>query len=205
MHVLQTSTELDPEATVTSNEGISGCDSISRKAMAEWLARLPGDTAVLPFVHLFYAEPSAYLWEDDAGTVHTIHQGEGGEEGDPLMQLFFALGQHPALVAIQRRCPEHTVMAFLDDICLVSKPQGVRVGYSSVEQEFWRHAKIRVHEGQAHIWNFAGIKPDICEELQRLAEVAKPGARVWRGSELPTEEQGIKVLGALVGHRDFIR
>ena len=29
--------------------------------------------------------------------VHTIPQGEGGEQGDPLMPLLFCLGQHPAL------------------------------------------------------------------------------------------------------------
>ena len=46
---------------------------------------------MLPFALLFHAEPSACLWEDDAGTVHTIHQGEGGEQGDPLMPLLFAL------------------------------------------------------------------------------------------------------------------
>ena len=38
-----------------------------------------------------------------------------------------------------------------------------------------------------------------------MAEVAQPGARVWRGSEVPTQEQGIKVLGAPLGHLDFIR
>ena len=86
-------------------------------------------------------------------------------------------------------------MAFLDDVYLVSKTQEVREGYVSVERELWRHAKIRVHEGKTHIWNLAGIKPEICDVLQRAAELAKPGARVWRGSEVPAEEQGIKVLG----------
>ena len=205
VHVLQTLTELNPEATVTSIDGISAYDSISRKAMVEGLARVPGGSAVLPFVHLFYAQPSVYFWEDDCGRVHTIHQGEGGEQGDPLMPLLFSLGQHPALEAVQRQCPDHTVMAFLDDIYLVSKTQEVREGYVSVERELWRHAKIRVHEGKTHIWNLAGIKPEICDVLQRAAEAAKPGARVWRGSEVPTEEQGIKVLGAPVGHRDFVR
>ena len=32
-----------------------------------------------------------------------------------------------------------------------------------------------------------------------------PGARVWRGSEVPTDQQGIKVLGTLVGHDDYVR
>ena len=111
------------------------------------------------------------------------------------MPLLFSLGQHPALEAVQRQCPDHT---FLDDTYLVSKTQEVREGYVSVERELWRHAKIRVHEGKTHIWNLAGIKPEICDVLQRAAAAAKPGARA-------TEEQGIKVLGALVGHRDFVR
>ena len=42
------------------------------------------------------------------------------------MPLLFSLGQHPALEAVQRQCPDHTVMAFLDDVYLVSKTQEVR-------------------------------------------------------------------------------
>ena len=89
----------------------------------------------------FNAEPSAYIWEDDVGTVHIIEQGEGGEQGDPLMPLLFSLGQHPALEAFQQSCPEHVVMAFLDDIYFISKPHEVREGNVSVERELWRHAK----------------------------------------------------------------
>ena len=68
-------TELDPEATITTIDGISAFDSISRRAMLLGLDRVAGGRQALPFVRLFYSEPSAYLWEDDAGTVHTIHQG----------------------------------------------------------------------------------------------------------------------------------
>ena len=51
-------------------------------------------------------ELSEYLWEDSSGTVHTIPQGEGGEQGDPLMPLLFAVGQHEALEAINGQLPE---------------------------------------------------------------------------------------------------
>ena len=34
------------------------------------------------------------------GITQYISQGEGGEQGDPLMPLLFALGQHRALEAI---------------------------------------------------------------------------------------------------------
>ena len=50
--------------------------------------------AGMPFVRQFYGQPSMYLWESDDGTVLQIEQGEGGEQGDPLMPLLFALGQH---------------------------------------------------------------------------------------------------------------
>ena len=36
----------------------------------------------LPFARLFNGDPSTYLWEDEVGDVHHIHQGEGGEQGD---------------------------------------------------------------------------------------------------------------------------
>ena len=90
------------------------------------------------------------------------------------------------------------VMVFLDVIYLVSKPQEVREGHLSVERELWRHAKTRVMR-RRRTWGTL-LPPN-----QEMAQVAKHGARVWRGSEVPTEKQGIKVLGAPKGHRVFIR
>ena len=58
---------------------------------------------LLPFVRCFYGSPSTYLWEDEMGVTQHISQGEGGEQGDPLMPLLFALGRHGSLVAIQGR------------------------------------------------------------------------------------------------------
>ena len=71
-HVLQGLTELDPLATVTSVDGISAFDLISRKAMLEGLMRVDSGSSALPFVRLFYGSPSEYLWDDATGTVHTI-------------------------------------------------------------------------------------------------------------------------------------
>ena len=42
---------------------------------------------ILLFVRAFHGQPSTHLWEDDVGEVHTVPQGEGGEQGDPLMPL----------------------------------------------------------------------------------------------------------------------
>ena len=61
------------------------------------------ETKMIPFVRLFYGSPSVHLWEDDMGETHEILQGEGGEQGDPLMPLLFSLGQHRALLAVNAR------------------------------------------------------------------------------------------------------
>ena len=84
------------------------------------------DDTALPFVSMFYGSPSEYLWEDNEGTVHRIAQGEGGEQGDALMPLLFALGQHEALQAVSRQFrPNERLFAFLDDVYLTSKPDRV--------------------------------------------------------------------------------
>ena len=58
----------------------------------------------LPFVRQFYGAPSTYLWQDHTSVVHEVHQGEGGDQGDALMlALFFSLGQHSALMAVQEQ------------------------------------------------------------------------------------------------------
>lgn len=47
--------------------------------------------ALLPFALAVYGGPSAYLWTDQEGRQHTILQGEGVEQGDPLAPAFYAL------------------------------------------------------------------------------------------------------------------
>ncbi|OLP88256.1 hypothetical protein AK812_SmicGene30452 [Symbiodinium microadriaticum] len=46
---------------------------------------------MLPFVRLCYGAPSTFVWTDDEGVSHLVSQGEGGEQGDPLMPALFAL------------------------------------------------------------------------------------------------------------------
>ena len=226
-HALQALTELDPESTITSIDGISAFDTMSRKAMLDGLAQVPGGSAVLPFVRvlMFYSSPSAFLLEADEGTAHTIHQGEGGEQGDALMPLLFCLGQHAALEAMQRELnPNEKFFAFLDDL----QAGQSRALHNLVQRELSGHCRIRFHGGKTHVWNRGGTKPEACEVLQRVVESVNPEARVWCGSDVSTEEQGInqdhwpaltpllplakkknfpkmRVLGAPIGHDDFVR
>ena len=81
-HALQALCEVDPELTILSIDGISAYDSISRVAMLQGLREVNGQA--VPYVRMFYGQPSTYIWEDEHNVVHSFHQGEGGEQGDAL-------------------------------------------------------------------------------------------------------------------------
>ena len=56
------------------------------------------------------------------------------------------------------------------------------------------------------MWNRSGVFPSACVALQSAAESVCPTAIVWRGDpELPTHQQGFKVLGILLGHPYFVQ
>ena len=129
----------------------------------------------LPFVRQFYCNPSRYLLEDDEGVVHEIDQGEGGEQGDPLMPLLFSLGQHAALRAVQRQLlPGELVLAYLDDIYVITTPDRVLAVYNLLQAELWRHARIRVHDGKTQVWNKSGMRPRGCDTIDRAARATNP-------------------------------
>ena len=121
-HILQALSDRDPEATIISIGGIGAFDLISRNAMLEGLLRMEDGDQILPFVRCFYGSPSTYLWEDEMGVTQHISQGEGGEQGDHLMPMLFALGQHGSFVAIQGRLRDNQhVLAYHDDLYTVCK------------------------------------------------------------------------------------
>ena len=62
------------------------------------------------------------------------------------MPLLFALGQHAALRAIDNSLgAADRLMAFPDDVYVVTFPESLRDGYGSVQQELWTHSRIRIH------------------------------------------------------------
>ena len=138
-HILQTLTDSNHETTIISIDGVGAYDLISRHAMLEGVLRMENGDQILPFVRMFYGSPSTYLWEDEMGVVQHIPQGEGGEQGDPLMPMLFALGQHQALVQTQARLRNNEkVMAFLDDIYITSpEPDRVMEAHTVVAEELW--------------------------------------------------------------------
>ena len=199
-HALQAATEADPDATILSVDGVGAFDTVSRLAMLRGLSRVPGASACLPFVRQFYTAPSRFVWHDAAGRPRAIDQAEGGEQGNPLMPALYALGQHPALVELQRRLrPGELVFAYLDDIYVIGPSARARVVFDLLSQHLFRHARIEVHQGKTRAWNAAGLEPP------GIRELGSTDAPVWVGDPaLPPEQQGLVALGVPCGHPAYV-
>ena len=79
--------------------------------------------SLIPFVRQWYALPSKFQWRDDAGIVHDVMQGDGGEQGDAPMLTIFCLALRPGLEAIKARLPLVAfVFAYLDNVYNVFEP-----------------------------------------------------------------------------------
>ena len=141
------------------------------------------------------------------GTVHEVAQGEGGEQGDAMMPLLFALGQHPALEALNRQLrPGELLFAYLDDKNVVCLPDRVGMIFTLLETALWEHARIQVHAGKIKVWNRAGTRPEACDFLERRAQlVSEQQPRVWRGGDdVSSLERGVKTMGTPLGHPEYV-
>ena len=104
--------------------------------MLHKLSARPDLEPLLPFVRLWYARRSHFLWTDDSNTTHDVFQGEGGEQGDPLMPALFALAQHDALEAAAGQLREgERLLAFLDDLYVVTSRDRDRAAFETVAEE----------------------------------------------------------------------
>ena len=148
----------------------------------------------LPFVRLFYGSPSTFLWEDEMGTVNFVPQGEGGEQGDPLMPLLFCLGQHRGLCAVAEKLgPREHLVAFLDDVYVATNSPATTVdAHNILGEEMWRHAKITLHFGKTVIWNKSGRAPEGVEVLEEAARRVDPV--LWCGGATQNSPMTVREL-----------
>ena len=128
--------------TVKSRDGVSTCDMISRKSMLNGLCQVEGTCHVAFRPDVPWSE---YLWEDAEGEVHSIAQGEGGEQGDPKMPLLCAVGQHQTLDIVSRSSredetvcsPTSTTSTFLCESDRVGQVYTVVKLYKPKHQHTW--------------------------------------------------------------------
>ena len=191
-HSITAATEQNPTNTVLSIDGIGAYDNISRSSMLNALQEVPAANRCLPFVSMFYTQPSTYVWHDQEGNPHDITQAEGGEQGDPLMLALFSLGQKAALQAVQQQLqPGEALYAFLDDVYTIVSPARVRPVFDLLSHHLFHSAHIQLNTGKTRVWNAAGLRPANLEGL---------GDNVWVGNQnLPTTEEGLMVLGTPLG------
>ena len=171
---------------------------ISRNAMLQALLEIDGGDQIMPFVRQLYGRPSIHCgrmrWER-----FMIAQGEGGEQGDPLMPLLFSLGQHAALAAVNARLQDgERLFAYL--IHVISSPCRVLEVHRVLQEELWAHARIRIHHGKTQLWNRGGSDRDCRAHL-----CCAPHAVVWKSDpEMPLSQNGLRVLGGPIGHPLYI-
>ena len=134
---------------------------------------------------------SEYLWEDDSCVTRSIPQGEGGEQGDAMMPLFFCLGQHEALQVAQRGLRDgEFLFAFMDDVYMATPPHRVGPVYAMVQDVLRHQAGTSIHVEKTKMWNKAGFRPGVCEAdvLERAAAGTEPtGPCLSRSARRPVE------------------
>lgn len=194
-------TELDPRTTVLSIDGVGAYDHISRASMFLGLrdARV---APLLPFVSQFYGAPSRYTFYDEHGAPHDVWQGEGGEQGDPLMPALYAVGQHAALLEAHSALqPGEHLYAYLDDVYATCAPDRVGAVFGALRAALRDRANVHVHLGKTRAWNAAGEEPTAL--LDALPPDARPTA--WAGNwAQPPDAQGLVVLGTPLGSPAFV-
>ena len=195
-HALRLLSDLNPDMVIVSLDGLGAYDHVKRSAMFQKLLAVPALHGLIPFVRTWYSRQSHFLWSDDAGTVHDVMQGEGGEQGDPLMPALFALAQHDALHRAKRQLHESdTIFAFLDDLYLFTSRERAKGAFDTVTEEVSTGAGVRTHLGNLRLWSKAGGEcPPGFEQF---------GAKVWAGGAEPAE-RGVKILGTPLGHPEFV-
>ena len=113
-HILQTFTNLDPQATIMSIDGVGAYDLTSRNAMLAGLLRMEGGDQILPSVRCFYGEPIHRFMGGRDGQ-NPVHPTRRRGAGRPLMSLLFALVPHRALEAIHERMGG--VLGYIYPVC----------------------------------------------------------------------------------------
>ena len=216
-HALREISTQHPDKVVISLDGIGAYDHVDRAQMLEGLAALPNACALLPFVAMFYGHISEYYWTNDDAEVWSIEQGDGGEQGDPLMPALFAIGQHSALVSADSKVQElmnqsvtwdeqyfkPLLFAFLDDLYVVTVRDIARAAFDIVTGEVEKIAGIRTNLGKLQLYSAAGGScPPGFADIAAHRAIESP---IWTMDAPQLENRGIVVLGSPLGSVEFCK
>ena len=85
-------------------------------------------------------------------TVNHIPEGEGSEQGDPLMPLLFTRALTSVAAELHRG---EQLFAFHDDLYVTAQPDRVVDIYHSLATHLWNQARITLHQAKQS----SGIRP----------------------------------------------
>ena len=117
-----------------------------------------------------------------------------------MSPAFFSLALHRALEEANARLqPGEALIAYLDDVYILTRPERTRAAFDTVTQVIENTAGIRPNLGKCACWNArAGEAPP------GIAELGSEEDKVWRGDG-PEAERGLIILGNPVGTAEFVR
>ena len=111
----------------------------------------------------------------------------------------FCLAMKSALEEIQQRLqPGDVVVAYIDDVYVLTRPERARAAYDLVAEVLQRTCGIQVNQGKLVCWNRSGEAAP-----PQVAQLDTPHHTVWR-SDLPPASNGVIVLGAPVGCDEYV-
>ena len=195
-HILRYLSDADEDAVVVSLDGVGAFDHVKRAAFMSKVRSDPRLEALLPLVRMLYGSESRFLWTDASGATHEILQGEGGEQGCPLMPALFALAQHDALAAADRDLQSgERLLSFLDDLYLVTTRARAHTAFREVADHVERVAGVRTHLGKLRAWCRGGGPAPV--------DLAAASPSAWTADK-PAAENGLVVLGTPLGTREFV-
>ena len=196
-HELQALTEMDPMTTIVSIDGVGSVRFHIQEGHVGGIGVNASQIVLWP--------PSRYLWEDEDGAIHDIHQGEGGEHWDPLVPLLFSLGQHAAFEAVRRRLRVgERLLAFLDDMYVTTTSERVGIVHNILEQELYRHSRSHIHVGKTQVWNAAGVRPPHATSWNVLPKCPTQRRECGRDPTSPQLNREYAFLVPPLGHPDFV-
>ena len=101
-HAVRTATDVNPELTVLSIDGVGAYDHVFRSAMISKIWEVPALRPLLPFVRSVYARPASYVWTDDEGQ-RTSGRWRAGSRVTPQCRALFSFAIHNAVVRPSQR------------------------------------------------------------------------------------------------------
>lgn len=191
----------DPAAAVVALDASNAFNEVSRVVVRRQLARhLP---ALLPYFDFLYSAPSALLLYSAGAVYSEVACGEGLLQGDGLSPLLFTLAWQ--LVLEQLVTSSRLVVGFADDITLVTGADDAARVVTQAAAAAKSLVRVRMNPAKTVVYFGPGVTRAVAEAAEAdLASLGLQPSSIRHGG-VPGSAWGLTILGAAVGHPDYVR